>query len=447
MAVKLLIVGLRGASWEVLEPAMVQGAMPVLADLAQSGRRGNVRGHLPTYLAPNWATFWTGVHPGRHLVLATVALDRRGVRHRSPMSDDLPFPTSLDLLRASGLATATVNAPLIREREPLFDIQATHFPRDGIARRDARAAFVEHHQANLELTRRHGAEICRVSDPSVALIDFPSLDRLLHALWGGVDDPDEAAGGETLTQVLRRMDEELGRLVNDIQPKAVMLFSTHGMMRCRAIVRLAPALVAAGDLQVTTPRRSAYRRLKRSRPVNVVRRLVGGSLRPPALRSTPRPTQPWRLNRSGVSSIYLDDKAIYLRGEAAAIDDLRHRLEALVDPTNGGAPIAAAWYGEDLYGSLESDAKVLVLEQAAGYTFRTGRPDQNGFARITPWADYLVGTHTATGLWLFSTPGATGSAHDVVLEDFAPALLQYFDRPVPDWMLGRAEAVIGDARA
>ena len=438
----LLIVGLSGASWEVLEPAMERGDMPNLAALARSGSRGNVRAHLPTYLRPNWASFWTGVHPGRHLIGASAALDRAGVRSRVATSADLRFPTWPDILRAGDIAVETLNATLLPRRGHSFNADDTYFPSGGIADDEARAEFVGRHLENLEATYHRAIEVVRANRPAVMLVDLRSLDRLLHALWGGLEHP-TSPGGRSLSLVLARLDDHLGVLVGVLEPEAVMLFSGHGMASCRAVLNLAPALVDSGALQLQPARRMTFGRLRGSPAFAVVRRGLAGVVRRGGC--TRQLTQRWRLAETG-SPVYLDDKALYVYGGTPATSHLCRELESLVDPATSEAPIAKAWDARELYGSLDSDLGVILPEPTAGYTLRTGGIGHEATLEIRPWRDYLAGTHTATGMWLLSPTDPGPALRNAAIEDFAPALLTHFGLTVPPAMSGRAEAVLGDAR-
>lgn len=475
MSGRLLVLGLRGGSWQVFKPAVQRGLMPNLNRLLRTGSHGDLRAFLPTYMRPNWASFWTGVHPGRHMIFASAGLTQNRVRSRVATSDDLPFPSWLELASRAGIEAASVYAPLTHPAVPIHgsvvtdghtrgsshptrlavdlthqfpempvDFDATHFPHGGFATGVDVDAFVERHTRSMIHTRELTGHLVDRGDPGVVMVDFFSLDQLLHGLWAGVEEPldeDAVAGVE---RGLRTLDHELGILIEHCQPDAILAFSEHGMMRCTKILRLAPFLYAAGILEPRPPARSGLRWLGRTPPARALRRRLNRPLRP-AFLTVPAPRQPWRLADFLGSLVYLDDKAIYLRGDRAAATLMANALESVQDPASGAYPIARAWDAKDLYGSIsEEDWHVLVLEQNAGYTLRTGSRGDSQFETIVAGRDYLAGTHTTSGFWLFAGHGVeSGRELDLGVTNLAPAILSYLGVSVPAWMEEDPAVVIG----
>ena len=66
---RVALVGLDGASLEMLEGFARVGVMPNLAAVLKSGGRAPLRSTIPMYTIPSWTTCFTGVDPGRHEVL------------------------------------------------------------------------------------------------------------------------------------------------------------------------------------------------------------------------------------------------------------------------------------------------------------------------------------------------------------------------------------------
>lgn len=65
----IAILGLDGATWDVIDPLMAQGKLPCLAGLMQRGAYGRMA-TLPQYTSPSlWATVLTGKLPEKHGVL------------------------------------------------------------------------------------------------------------------------------------------------------------------------------------------------------------------------------------------------------------------------------------------------------------------------------------------------------------------------------------------
>src|SRR5918992_3528234 len=66
MGNKVLVIGLDGASFNVLDPLIEKGYMPNLARLAATGARADLRTTFPPITAVAWSSFMTGKNPGKH---------------------------------------------------------------------------------------------------------------------------------------------------------------------------------------------------------------------------------------------------------------------------------------------------------------------------------------------------------------------------------------------
>jgi len=63
---KVVIIGLDGGTYTVLDPLMAAGRMPNLARLIEKGVRGNLLSTIPPVTGPAWSSFMTGKGPGGH---------------------------------------------------------------------------------------------------------------------------------------------------------------------------------------------------------------------------------------------------------------------------------------------------------------------------------------------------------------------------------------------
>ncbi|MCK9463528.1 MAG: alkaline phosphatase family protein [Proteobacteria bacterium] len=62
----LLLVGIDGATWDLIDPLLQDGALPNLAKLLESGARAPLKTYEPTLSPLIWTTIATGVLPGVH---------------------------------------------------------------------------------------------------------------------------------------------------------------------------------------------------------------------------------------------------------------------------------------------------------------------------------------------------------------------------------------------
>ena len=63
---RVLIVGLDGATFDLIRPWVAQGRLPRLQALLAQGTAGELRSTVPPMSPPAWSSFMTGVNPGKH---------------------------------------------------------------------------------------------------------------------------------------------------------------------------------------------------------------------------------------------------------------------------------------------------------------------------------------------------------------------------------------------
>jgi len=69
VSARVLIVGLDGATFDLIEPWARLGNLPYLARLMEQGAWGRLRSTVPPATFPAWTSLMTGVNPGQHGVL------------------------------------------------------------------------------------------------------------------------------------------------------------------------------------------------------------------------------------------------------------------------------------------------------------------------------------------------------------------------------------------
>ena len=62
---KSLIIGLDGATWNVIKPLAEEGKLPTFKKLMEEGVWGNLESTVPPVTGPAWVSFATGRNPGK----------------------------------------------------------------------------------------------------------------------------------------------------------------------------------------------------------------------------------------------------------------------------------------------------------------------------------------------------------------------------------------------
>src|SRR3954453_20840712 len=112
MGNRVLVVGWDGADWDILDPLLEAGDLPVLAGLIEGGTRGGSRSCLPSHSWAAWPTFLTGRDPGGHGVFDILEY-RPGASRRLPVSyGSILAPTWPERLSEAGKTSIVLNVPL-----------------------------------------------------------------------------------------------------------------------------------------------------------------------------------------------------------------------------------------------------------------------------------------------------------------------------------------------
>lgn len=111
MPKKLVVVGLDGATWKLLTPLMEEGVMPNLKRIVEGGVSRRLESTMPAMTGPSWATFATGVNPGKHGVFDFMLPNDSLSSMRVANSKEILVPTVYEMMDTAGLTPILVNLP------------------------------------------------------------------------------------------------------------------------------------------------------------------------------------------------------------------------------------------------------------------------------------------------------------------------------------------------
>ncbi len=281
---RVLVLGLDGATWSVLDPMRERGLMPNLDALLSGAASGTLRSIVPPVTTAAWTTMMTGCGPARHGVFDHRYYDAAEGRMKVNHSGRIRVPTIWHLLSGMGRSVVSLNTPGLYpplkvrgivvsgmdaphleaalSAAPEFASRlGTDAPGYGLGYFWKRAP-----QSLDELTRsaRLTAESFRgraqgglladrlVPDWSVLMVQFQNLDPFQHRVWPylnvdetGVDRPD---WNNAAAEVIRGLDDAIGQLceLGRKRGAAVMVVSDHGFGPCLGRIHVNRILVKAG---------------------------------------------------------------------------------------------------------------------------------------------------------------------------------------------------------
>ena len=105
---RVLLVGLDGADWNVVDPLLAAGRMPRLARLVREGVRARIRTISPMLSPVIWTSIATGVVPARHGILDFVSANGLSGERVPVRSTERRVKAIWNILTESGLTTGVV---------------------------------------------------------------------------------------------------------------------------------------------------------------------------------------------------------------------------------------------------------------------------------------------------------------------------------------------------
>ncbi len=275
---KLLIVGIDGATFDLILPWIEAGYLPNLASLVSNGVHGNLASTLPPVTSPAWPTFMTGCNPGKHGVFDFI--QPSGANYNLVNATKIKQPTIWKRLSALGYRVGVLNVPVTYPPQPVNGFMITGilspkgsqicYPTDLIQRYRAGlgeyrvAPNVQYKPGNetefiddiYDLVRAHGEWALRLMEAEtwdVLMMHFIALDIMMHAMWRFMDHNhpryEPSPFEHAIRDGYRLVDEYIGRMLGKLPTDAtVMVMSDHGFGPLLNMVNLNVFLMQKGLL-------------------------------------------------------------------------------------------------------------------------------------------------------------------------------------------------------
>jgi len=259
---KLLVLGLDGATFDMIRPLAAEGRLPHLARLMEQGTAGPLRSTLPPVTAAAWSTFMTGQNPGRHGIYQWRTYDPTtytGLDEQIITASRLVGHTFWDHLGAAGWRVGVITVPVtyppwevngfLLSGYPCPDAQQnyTHPPQLARSLAESYNFSADHYlhatpqqilDDGLEMLKRRTSLALRMIDEmalDLCVLVLGEIDRAQHDFWRYADPrfPEHAAAPEAFRQAIARhyevADLQLGHLLERVGDDVpVMVMSDHG---------------------------------------------------------------------------------------------------------------------------------------------------------------------------------------------------------------------------
>jgi predicted AlkP superfamily phosphohydrolase/phosphomutase len=404
----VLIVGLDGATFDLMLPWIDEGHLPNLGRLLRSGSRSRLESTIPPITPCAWSSFITGKNPGKHGLFDFVEPVGDGSGFRFTNASFRDGESLWACLSRHGQRVGVVNVPMTYPPEPVngFLISGLDTPHEHSAfmhpveiRQELKEAGIRYridqqHLGNMRTNERRRQQLLDIFESETArtaafrhlselrpanfrMIVYGSTDQVQHHFWHFMDeahDKHDPVGAKEFRHAIREtyqhIDVQLGQLLDECDDDTVVIImSDHGFGPMSNVrVRLNQVLRDAGLLKFVEPSpggrwkqafASTLDRVLRSTLSSDAKRTIAGLL--PRLRvwfeNLDEAKIDWPSTSAYVNEAYRSSPAIWLvKGDGTVNgeqEDLRGCVEnvlvSLVDPVTGEQLISNCHRPDEIY--------------------------------------------------------------------------------------------------
>ncbi len=261
---RVLVIGLDGATLDLIRPWAAEGRLTELGRLMQEGAWCELKSQLPPSSVPNWPSFATGKNPGKHGVLwwtqargdasAPSIVDRRSIKG----------PTLWEIAGRQGKRVAVINVPVTYPPEKVNGVMVTGlltppsaddvtYPADlkaeldshvggyrvthsVVHRRGAEEEFLQDVLDVLHRRLRASLHVMRTYDWDLFIVVLNATDTVIHKFWKDMDSQhplhvaeDGKRLGDAILRVYQAVDEAVASLTEEAGSQThTIVMSDHG---------------------------------------------------------------------------------------------------------------------------------------------------------------------------------------------------------------------------
>jgi len=502
-ACQVLVIGLDGVTFDLIEPWAEAGHLPNLARLMAEGSWGRIRSTIPPNSAPAWSTFATGILPGRHGIYYFVGPSRDNKYFRPVSAESIHGRTLWELIGEQGRRVGMLNVPMTYPPRPVNgymiagmlspDARSAFWPPElyeevvhrcgdyvlRVAPQQDRRAFLEKLLAGMEYRCKVAEYLMEHHPVDFFMVVFRMIDTVMHRYWADMDShhPLHASLGnsaipDAILSGYRLLDEAVGRLVakagSDI---TVFLMSDHGFraeyrcfavnkwLRDRGLLTLRRGRVTLLSMIGEWTERLHLEMALKAVAKRMLRRLGEGERYEPMLYQAvdwPRtrvvfgPTLGFNINLRG-----RDFWGVVPPSEYEALRDrLIEELKAVRDPKTGLPVVAEVYRREEIYEGEALDLAPDLIPEMAEYTTngrRWGFGPAKSLGGLAGWRDFtlpsrrITATHASEGIFIAHGPHIqNGEVNGLHIADMAPTALYAMGLAIHSAMDGQVRTELFD---
>lgn len=492
---KTVIIGLDGATFDIITPLASAGRLPVLSRLIAEGASAPLRSTILPNSFPGWASCTTGTSEGMHGVFSPFIKNTSSYSVRAMSGRDIQTRHVWDFMTDQGGRSIVVNVPTTYPPEPLNGMMVTGMLTPGLASdftypvslkgellraipdyvieperipdKYARASefrrSIEGHEQAFDFLMKQG-------EWDFSMIVFSVLDRAQHDYWADMDpqhprhDPNTPVEFRNfIHEIYERLDGAIGRVIEKLPADSrAFVVSDHGFCSELFEVRVNELLASAGLLAFKSPASRRSRARVKSIKEKISRRLLPAR---PNGNSLDRKVQYGsafldEIDWSRTRAFFAQDKGVWvnLAGREPAgivregefdsvIGEARGVLLNLTSPEDGEPVFEKVMRREEAFNGrwAERLPDLVMIPRHDEYVYN----ERPSYGDVIVPADSTTGTHSRDGIFIAWGQGIRSGVKFITqpnLRDVGPTALASLGCPLTTDMDGRALVEAFDER-
>jgi len=265
MISKVLIIGLDGATFDIIKPWIEKGELPTLKNLMKEGVHGDLRSTIPPLTPPAWTSLVTGKNPGKHNIFDFFKLNRNNYDRAIVTSLDKKSESLWNILNKENIKTGILNLPFTYPPEKIngfivcgseaISIKSDFtYPKDlrkellekikgyrqglnwSYINREDHDNFIKDLNIVTEKLEETSCYLIKRYKPGFFMVVFDDLDRLQHFFWRHMDEKhpmydkkESKRYKDAILNYYKKLDLVINNLIKLTDKNTlIMIVSDHG---------------------------------------------------------------------------------------------------------------------------------------------------------------------------------------------------------------------------
>jgi len=293
---KVFVIGLDGATFDLILPWMKEGRLPSLSYLMENGVYGELRSTIPVLTPPAWSSFMTGKNPGKHGIIGFFTRENGSYVVEVMNSTHMSAKEMWTILSENGKKVGIVNVPLTYPPKRVNGFMITGMmmtpPKSekftyplllkeevkkvvGETTLDPLFTYLEREDVFINEVFNSTEKLTKISlfliekhKPDLFMVVFNGTDYIQHRFWKYMDPKNPECKAEKamkfrkrIIRYYKRIDEILGNFLKMADEKTtIIVMSDHGAGPLNKYIHVNSWLIQTGLLKLKKRRITRIKR-------------------------------------------------------------------------------------------------------------------------------------------------------------------------------------------